>query len=260
MDPRPRSTATSSSATRPAQLVAAAVTWNAATRTATLDPTAKLAGRRPTPPPIAAAPPARVTRRRRQPARDHVTWTFTTAGRAGGDPARAAVRRAPRRHRQRGGRPSGGRGRRQVPVRRRGFDHGAPLLQGHREHRHARRQPVDAPRARSSATATFSRRDRVRLAAGRPSRRRSRSRPTRPTSPRTSRRSATTPPTAGYFTAAAVDNPPLHALGERRRRRATASTATAPAAFPTRPSTRANYWVDVVFTTSAGGPTRRRRP
>ncbi len=63
-------------------------------------------------------------------------------------------------------RPDCGRARRQVPSRRRRLHHRHPLLQEPAEHRHAHRQPVDDSRARCSATATFTERDRVRLAAG----------------------------------------------------------------------------------------------
>ncbi len=63
----------------------------------------------------------------------------------------------------------------------------------------------------------------------------------------------------GYF-AAGVDDPPLHALkdGDQWRQRRVRAT---PAPAPSRPTrtTRANYWVDVVFNnapaTSPGAPT-----
>ena len=74
----------------------------------------------------------------------------------------------------------------------------AALLQGGRQHRHPRRQPLD--RAGHAAGQRRPSPARARPAGSRSlRRRRSRSRPTRPTSPRTSRRTATTRSTPAYF-------------------------------------------------------------
>ena len=55
---------------------------------------------------------------------------------------------------------------------------------------------------------------------------------------------------SGYFASGGCDNPPLHAVangaGSERR-----VSATAPAAFPTQTFNSTNYWVDVVFSTTA---------
>ena len=57
-----------------------------------------------------------------------------------------------------------------------------------------------------------------------------------------------------YFAAAGVDNAPA-ARARRRRRRRTACTTTAPSGFPTDSFSATNYWVDVVFATTAGDTT-----
>ena len=79
--------------------------------------------------------------------------------------ARSGVQ-AGARHGERLRRRQRGRGRREVPVRRlRRQSTGDPLLQGHREHRHPRRQPLDGHR-HAARHGDLHRRDRLRLAAG----------------------------------------------------------------------------------------------
>ena len=92
-----------------------------------------------------------------------------------------------------------------------GFDHRDPVLQGQRQHRHARRQPLVALAARCSAHGDIHRRDRDGLAAGdlRDARRRDR---------RTRRTSPPTTPRNGHY---AVDRRLLHERGRRQRARCT---------------------------------------
>ena len=103
---------------------------------------------------------------------------------------------------------------------RNGYITGHSLLQGRREHGHARRQPVDGSR-RAARLGDLLERDRDRLAAGDASRRRSPSPPTRSTSRRITHRSATTPPTSAS-SRAAIDNAAA-ATPSRTRRARTAS-------------------------------------
>ena len=95
-----------------------------------------------------------------------------------------------------------------------GYITGAPLLQGHGEHRHARRAPLDARPARCSRTATFTSETAIGLAAGRPSDARS---------PITANTTyvASYHAHAGHYAATTatspttgVDNAPLHALAD----------------------------------------------
>ncbi len=147
--------------------------------------------------------------------------------------------------------PERGRARREVPRRRRRLHHRHPLLQGDRQHRNARRQPVDGERrparhARPSPTRSASGWQQVNFAT-----------PVAIT--------ANTIYVASYFAPNgryAADGNFFAQPGRRQRadppaaRRcrtaAMASTPTARAAA-SRPSTfsATNYWVDVVFSTTA---------
>ncbi len=104
-----------------------------------------------------------------------------------------------------------GRARREVHRGRQRLDHGDPLLQGQRQHRHPRRQPVDVDRDQARH-GHVRQRDRLRLAAGQLRHARWRSPPAPSTSPRTSPPSGHYAADGGYFAAAGVDNGPLHAL------------------------------------------------
>ena len=159
--------------------------------------------------------------------------------------------------------PGGGRGRRQVPLRRR------PATSPASASTRARATPARTsatcgqPPARSSPTATFTGETGVRLAAGQPRQPRSRSRANTTYVASYSRaRPATTRFTGGYFATGGVDNAPLHALAsgvgraERRlplRRRAAFPTRHLPAR-PTTGSTSSST------TPSAGHDARRRSP
>ena len=178
-----------------------------------------------------------------------------------------------RRPGRRGARRQRRRARRQVPRRRRAATiTGVRFYKGAGQHRHARRQPVDARPARCSRRATF----------------------TGETASGWQQVTFATPVavTAGHDLRRLLLRPerPLRArrrllLGRGRRQRArctrcraaptaaTASTATARAASRPRPSGATNYWVDVVFDTTppadttpptvtprhARPPARRRR-
>ena len=74
---------------------------------------------------------------------------------------------------------------------------------------------------------------------------------TPPTSRRTTRRTAATPVDDGYFAPAGVDNAPLHALRERRRRRQRRLPLRHRRQLPDQTYRSENYWVDVVFDTPA---------
>ena len=172
------------------------------------------------------------------------------------------------------GRPDAGRGRREVHVRHLRHDHRRPLLQGRREHRHAHRQPVDAPTGTRLAPATFTGEtasgwQTVTFSTPGPGHaehdlRRLLLRAQRPLlghrrlllpQPRARARTAARSPTARRCT-------PLRNTGARRP---TASSPTAPSStFPTNSFGAANYWVDVIFTPTPApgtvtGVTRRRR-
>ena len=57
----------------------------------------------------------------------------------------------------------------------------------------------------------------------------------------------------GFFASAGVDNGPVHLLSERRQRRQRRLPLWLVERLPERrPTTRTNYWVDVVFTTAGG--------
>ena len=110
---------------------------------------------------------------------------------------------------------SAGRARHQVPLRRRRLDHRPPLLQGRRQHRHARRPPLDVAPARCWPAATFTNE----TASGwqqvelrHPGRDHA---PTRPTSPPTSRRRPLRRQRR-LLRSTGGDNAPLHALADRR--------------------------------------------
>ena len=141
-----------------------------------------------------------------------------------------------------------------------GFDHRAPLLQERRQHRHARRAPVDgrrhaARRRRRSPARPRSGWQQVDLRrAGRDHRR------TRPTSPRTTRRTGYYAVDRRLLRQRGVDNAAAARAARRRRRRRTASTATAPTAA-SRPDT---FDVEQLLgrrrlRRRRSGPTRRRR-
>ncbi len=154
------------------------------------------------------------------------TWTFST-------PAAVPVHDLRRRRRPRAGdrhpRPAA-RGRRALQGRRGRLHHRAALLQAVQQHRHPRRPPVGGRRP----AAGDRRRSRTRPPrAGRTStcRTRSRSPRTRSTSSSYYSPGGFFPFDQGYFAA-----PQRRRPADRARRRptaATASTATAPAAFPT---------------------------
>ena len=132
---------------------------------------------------------------------------------------------------------------------RRRFDHRRPLLQGHRQHRHPHRHPVDGP-GTQLATGTFTNE----TASG--------WQQLNFASPVTV--TANTTYIASYFApngGYSYDGGLLHRQGRRTRpaHRApspaptagTASTATARrGGFPSTPSSGSNYWVDVVLDTS----------
>ena len=192
----------------------------------------------------------------RSPADD--TWTFTTARRRRSSgcpcsiwPATARAAEGGRDDRQRRGRD-----RHEVP--RRDRRRASPGCASTRARPTPARTSATCGRAPAQllATVTFTSETRQRLAGGRASPRRSRSRRTRPTSPPTTRRAATTRRPTSSSSSAGVDNAPLHALARRRRTAATASTATAPSGtFPNGTYRSENYWVDVVFDTNAGPDT-----
>ena len=136
-----------------------------------------------------------------------------------------------------------------------GSDHRRPLLQGRRQHRHARRHALDERRARCWPPP--------------PSPARRRPAGSRSASPAPVAITANTTYVASYYAPDGryARDSGYFAAGERRQRAAarrcataptaaTASTATAPAAASRpRPTSRSNYWVDVVFVTSAGPDT-----
>ena len=139
-------------------------------------------------------------------------------------------------------------------------DHGPALLQGHHQHRHARRPPLVAQPARMLAEATFTQRDRSRLAAGAPLHpgerhrrhhlRRLLSRSGGPLrlEPQLLRR-------LGLRQRAA-------ARARRRRGRRQRRVRLRPEPhLPEQHLSRAtNYWVDVVFEQGSGAPTPPHRP
>ena len=141
-----------------------------------------------------------------------------------------------------------GRARRQVPQRRRRHDQRHPLLQIGGQHRHPRRQPLERHRHPARA-GQLQRRVGLRLAAGRNSRARSRSRPN-------------TTYVAGYLApkghysvngptlAAGVDNPPLHAIANSAERERRLHLRLRRVQFPTNTYQASNYWVDVLFAPS----------
>ena len=103
---------------------------------------------------------------------------------------------------------------REVPLRRRRLHHRASVLQGRRQHRHARRAPVDGRRD----PARHRRPSRARPPSGwqQVTLRHARSRSTPSTTYVASYHAptATTPSISDYFATAGVDNPPLHALAD----------------------------------------------
>ena len=145
-------------------LVPATVAYSGATLAATLTPSAPLANTTTYTATIkgGAADP-RVKDVAGNALAGNVTWSFTTAAPAvcpctiwptHRDSRHAVVRRQPR-----------GRSRREVHRRRQRLHHGHSLLQGCRQHRHARRQPVVGLRA-TPGHGDVHQRDRHRLAAG----------------------------------------------------------------------------------------------
>ena len=133
-----------------------------------------------------------------------------------------------------------------------GFITGLRYLQERREHRHARREPVDGGR-RARRVRHLHQRDGERLAGGDVCVAGRRSAPTRGHVASYHTNSGHYSVTGGYFASAGVDTPPLHAL---------ASTASAngvfqygASAFPTGSYNATNYWVDVVFNTTGGADT-----
>ena len=153
------------------------------------------------------------------------------------------------------GDPTPRRGRRQVQVRRLRHRHRPPLLQGRREHRHARRQPLDRRRA-AARPGDVHRRVGLGLADRhvQPAGRGAAEHHLRGVLLRA--RTATTRRRRSYFYrapapgpngGAIADSPPLHACAARPAR-STASTTTARRARSRRTRYNAgNYWVDVVF-------------
>ena len=144
---------------------------------------------------------------------------------------------------------------REVPRRRRRLHHRRALLQGHAEHRHARRAPVDRTAARCSP--------RRRSPARRPRgwQQVTLDTPVAVTADTTYVASYHTP--AGHYAVRRALLRHRRAQPAAARRWPTASTAptacysTAPAAFPTDTFNAANYWVDVVFEQLVAPDTRR---
>ena len=135
-----------------------------------------------------------------------------------------------------------------------GLHHRRPLLQGRRQHRHPRRQPVDAHRHGSRPSPSPARPP----AAGS----RQLRAPGRGQRQHDLRRVLLRPD--GHYARQRrllhhgdVRDGPLHGAGERHRR-ANGVYATAPRGFPTNSLQRSNYWVDVVFARRAPTPRRRR--
>ena len=89
------------------------------------------------------------------------------------------------------------------------------------------------------------------MAAGQLRRHRSRSRRAPSTSRPTSRPSGHYAADAGYFAAAGVDNPPLHALKDGVSGGNGVYAYGASSTFPNNTFGAANYWVDVVFASGA---------
>ena len=169
--------------------------------------------------------------------------------------------------------PQAGRARREVPRRERRLHHRrCASTRAPANTRHARRAPVDR-RGHAARQRDVHRRDGDRLAGGRALARRSRSAaehdlrrvvPHRPGLLRGRRE---------LLRHRRVDNPPLHALAERRGRRQRRVPLRRRRRFPTSTYQASNYWVDVVFETEgtppidvtppdgrvAGAPRRRRR-
>ena len=142
--------------------------------------------------------------------------------------------------------PSRQRTRRQVHRRHRRLHHRHPVLQGRRQHRHARRPPVDQHRHAAGHAPPSPTRP-PRAGSRSPSPRRCRSRPTPPTWPPTTPPPATTPITARYFASLGGRQRACCTPCPTRRPAATACTLTGSGSFPTSTSNATNYWVDVVF-------------
>ena len=144
------------------------------------------------------------------------------------------------------GRRSGrGRGRREVPGRRRGVDHRRQVLQGCGQHRRPCRQAV-GPRRSSARGRHIRRRDRIRLAAGQFSPPRSQGRPnTTYVASYHARRDGMR--SLDYFASSSVSSPPLCTRCRPAWTDRTAFMPTARVRFPTSTFRAANYWVDVVF-------------
>ena len=104
------------------------------------------------------------------------------------------------------------------------------------------------------ATATFADETATRLAGGRRSRRRSRSRPTPRTWRRTTREVGFYASDNNFFASTGVDAPPLHALADGVDD-GKGVYAYGTGGFPTFSFSSTNYWVDVVFDTTAGDST-----
>ena len=124
----------------------ASTSYDSATRTVTLTPNANLA------PSTTYTVNLSGARDSAGNQMDPVTWTFTTAAAASGCPCTIWPNTTCRRPRR--GRQLGGRARRQVPDQPGRLHHRHPVLQGHRQHRHARRLAVDA-QGNKLASVTF---------------------------------------------------------------------------------------------------------
>ncbi len=241
-------------------LVPASVSYNAATRTATLTPTAALA---------AVATYTATVRgggdrsahqgRGRQRARGQRRLVVHHRRGAGTELPVQRLERVDDADHAAGFGPERGRARRQVPTDVDGFITGVRFYKGDGQHRHPCRQPLDAPAARCSRAATFSGEtasgwQQVNFAS-----------PV-PVTANTIYVASYYAPNGSYaadhnfFATSGVEQRPGQPAAATAPPAATASTATrARRRSRPRPSTRRNYWVDVVFSTTGTGPTRRRR-